>query len=96
MLRPGEEKHILIRYGLAQYFRPFLPAVDLLLVAPDGNMRMALELGFKLLDERQISAGIAQEDGRHPTEASYVGNRGVPYRKVECRSRQRGPGGIAC
>jgi hypothetical protein len=36
---------------------------------------MALELCFELLDKRQVRSGIAQEDGRHPTEASYLGDR---------------------
>lgn len=50
---------------------------------------MACELCFKLFDEWQVRSGIAQEDGRHPTEASYVGNGRVPYCKVQDRSRQR-------
>jgi hypothetical protein len=65
VLRPGEEKHVLVRYLLAQHLRPFLSAVDLLLIAPNGNIRMGCELGFQLPDERKVCSGIAQEDSWH-------------------------------
>jgi len=56
VLRPGEKKDLLIGNRFAQDFRPFLSAVDFFLVPPDGNVRIALELGLKLLNERQVCA----------------------------------------
>lgn len=35
VLRPGEEKYVLICNGFTQHLRLFLPAVDLVLIAPD-------------------------------------------------------------
>lgn len=86
----SQEKNVLICNGLAQHLRPLLPAVDFLLVASDGNLRMSCEPGSQLLDVGQVRSGIAQEDTRHLKEASYVRKRRVPYRKEEYRSRQQG------
>ena len=38
--------------GFAQDLRPFLPAVNLFLIAPDGDVGMTRELCLKPLDER--------------------------------------------
>lgn len=88
MLRPGKEKHVLIGNGLTQHLRPFLSAVDLLLIAPDGDLWIGLELCLKLLDEREIFTRVSEKDGRHPTEASYVGTRSatIPQRGLPLKA----------
>jgi len=54
--RPGEKKYVLIGDGFAQDLGPLLPAVDLVLIAPDRNLGMILESCLELLDEAKVRA----------------------------------------